>query len=439
EAGAGLINLGGGALVGLGSFGTVNVGLSASHSPSGSGGQVYADYQVQWQGVTLSIGTQRALGNYDDLASATANYSYNPALMQTSAYGTTPLNATNTNISPRPPRALDRISVATPLFDSKSSISFGAINLVQQDGVVSRLVTASFTRALPWKQATFYTTAFGDVGTHKNVGVTAGISFALSSGVNASVGAIADRKIGGALTADISRNQELVEDTGGWRLRGGGGGQNPFGQADGSYRTSVGQLQASAVQSKYNTTLTGQFEGSIAVLGGAPTFGNKITSGFAVVDAGAPGVPITQDNRVLGVTGPSGRYLVSHLRTWQSNSVGIDASNMPVAFDAASTSEIIAPRDKSGVYVHFGEAKKSRSAVVVFKDAAGRPLGVGSRGHIEGQSESFLVGYDGRAYIRDLASTNVALLDLGDRDCRASFDYEPEDGRQGLVKGVVCR
>ncbi|MDB5543126.1 MAG: sigma-fimbriae usher protein, partial [Hyphomicrobiales bacterium] len=319
------------------------------------------------------------------------------------------------------------------------SISFGAVNLVQQDGVVSRLVTASFTRSLPWKQATFYATAFGDVGTTRNIGITAGISFALSPGVNTTVGAIADRRYGGALTADIAKNQEPIDNTGGWRVRGGAGGQNTFGEADGSYRTSVGQLQASAVQNKYNTTVTGQFDGSVAFVGGAPTFGNKITSGFAVVDAGAPGVPITQDNRVLGVTGPSGRYLVSNLRTWESNSVGIDASNMPVAFDAASTSETIAPRDKSGVYVRFGEAKKSRSAVVVFKDPAGKPLGVGSRGRIEGQSESFVVGYDGRAYIRDLASTNVALLDLGDRDCRASFDYEPEDGRQGLVKGVVCQ
>ncbi len=439
EAGAGLVNLGGGALVGLGNFGTANVGLAASHAPGGSGGQIYADYQVQWGDMTFSIGTQRALGNYNDLASVTANYNYNPALTQTSAYGTVPIGAINTYVSPRPPRALDRISVATPLFDGKSSISFGAVNLVQQDCTVSRLLTASFTRTLPWKQATFYTTAYGDFGTTRNFGITAGISFALSSGVNATVGALADRQNGGALTADIAKNQEPIDNTGGWRLRGGAGGQNTFGEADGSYRTSVGQLQASAVQSKYNTSVTGQFDGSIAFVGGAPTFGNKITSGFAVVDAGAPGVPITQDNRVVGVTGRSGRYLVSNLRTWESNSVGIDASQMPVAFDATSTSETVAPRDKSGVYVRFGEQKKSRSAIVIFKDASGKPLSVGSRGRIEGQSDSFLVGYDGRAYIRDLARTNVALLDLGDRDCRASFDYEPEDGRQGLVKGVVCQ
>jgi outer membrane usher protein len=437
EAGAGLVNVGGGALVGFGSFGTANIGIAASRTPGGSGGQIYGDYQVQWQGATFSIGTQRTLGDYDDLASVTANYNNNPALTQTGPYGVVPLRAINTYASPRPPRALDRVSIATRLFE-KSTISFGAINLVQQDGAVSRLLTASFTRTLPWKQATLYATSFADFGTRKNIGVTGGISFALS-GVNASVGAVSDRQNGGALTADISKNQEAVDNTGGWRVRGGAGGQNMFGQADGSYRTSVGQLQASAMQSKYNTTVTGQFDGSIAFVGGAPTFGNKITSGFAVVDAGAAGVPITQDNRVLGVTGPSGRYLVSNLRTWEGNSVGIDATNMPVAFDATTTSETIAPRDKSGVYVRFGEQKKSRAAVVIFKDAAGKPLGVGSRGHIEGQSDSFLVGYDGRAYIRDLASTNVALLDLGDRDCRASFDYEPEDGRQGLVKGVVCQ
>ena len=229
---------------------------------------------------------------------------------------------------------------------------------MQQDCTVSRLLTASFTRTLPWKQATFYTTAYGDFGTTRNFGITAGISFALSSGVNATVGALADRQSGGALTADIAKNQEPIDNTGGWRVRGGAGGQNTFAEADGSYRTSVGQLQASAVQSKYNTSVTGQFDGSIAFVGGAPTFGNKITSGFAVVDAGAPDVPITQDNRVIGVTGRSGRYLVSNLRTWESNSVGIDASQMPVAFDATSTSETVAPRDKSGVYLRFGEPKE---------------------------------------------------------------------------------
>lgn len=438
EGGAGLGKLGGGAIIGLGNFGTLNVSVAASRAQAALGGQIYADYQIQWRDITFSIGTQRTFGAYNDLASVTAGAAYDPAMTNGSQNGTAPQGTTISHASSRAPRALDRISISTPIFDDRSTASLSAVNLVQQDNTFSRLALATFTRTLPWKQATLFVTGFGDWGTNRNLGVTAGMSFPLSPSVNSRVGATADLQNRTALMADIGMTQEPIDNTGGWRVRG-GAGQSTFGQAEGSYRTSVGQVQATVSQNNNDTMMTGQFDGAIAFMGGGATLGNKMTSSFAVVDAGAPGVPVTQDHRTLGVTGRSGRYLVPNLRTWENNVVGINAIDMPVAFDAASTSEIVAPRDKSGVYVKFGEVKKSTSAIVIFHDAGGKPIRVGSVGRVEGQEDTFLVGYDGRAYIRDLSPKNEVRIDLGDRDCRASFDFAPQDGRQGLVKAVACR
>ncbi len=427
EGGAGLINGGFGAIASLGAFGTSNVALSGSHSRHGNGGQIYADWQGQWRQFTLSLGTQRTFGGYDDLASVTANTTVDPALIGSTNF-----------VSPRPPKALDRIAFGMPVYDEHSTFSLGAINLVQQDKTVSRLITASLSRSLPWRQATFFATAFSQTGSTKNYGVFAGVSFVLSDGVYASAGANYDKARGASAAADISKSQLAVDDTYGYRVRAGLGG-GAFGQVDGSYRSSLGQAAASVTQNSAGTTATGEFEGSIAMLGGGVFAGNKVDSGFAVVDAGAPGVTVTQDNRAIGKTGWTGKYLVPNLRPYDANIVGIDPQTLPPSFEAGKTTEVVAPRGNAGVAVTFGAQSNADAAIVVFVDAAGKPLAAGLKGHLDGQEASFLVGHDGRAYVRALSQANAATIDLGAASCRAEFAFTPNPGYQTVVRGVLCQ
>jgi outer membrane usher protein len=89
--------------------------------------------------------------------------------------------------------------------------------------------------------------------------------------------------------------------------------------------------------------------------------------------------------------------------------------------------------------VNFGGRTGVQSAIVVFTGPDGKPLQLGARGRLEGQGETFLVGHDGRAYVKDLGPTNSVVIELLDKECRATFTYAPTEGRQGIVRGVVCR
>lgn len=98
------------------------------------------------------------------------------------------------------------------------------------------------------------------------------------------------------------------------------------------------------------------------------------------------------------------------------------------------------PADRSGVVVKFGVTRGSEAALVSFVDANGTPLPVGLTGTLEGNGETFAIGYDGETYIRGLQSSNVAAIELDDgSSCRAVFPYRSNPGQQVAIRKVVCR
>lgn len=437
EGGAGLANGGAGAIARLGPFGTLNLAGAGSHSAYGTGAQAYGEWQTQFRRFSFSFGMQRTFGNYDDLASVTARIAQQPTynqVPQPDAWNVPQLNRFNA----RAPRELDRAAVSFPLFDDRASMSLGVVNLVQKDGTTSRLFTASLSRSFAWFPATLFANAYADRGDKKSLGASIGLNFPLMDGLQGSVSGNGSRDSRSALTAEIAKPQRLVDDTSGFRLRG-GYGPNTFGQADASYRSAYGQVSGSAIQTRNSTQATAQLEGSVAVMGGGVFVGNKVDTAFAVVDAGAPGVSVMQDHRFVGKTNFMGKMLVPNLRPWERNVLGIDPEGQPVDYDASKVVEVIAPRGNSGVVVNFGGHANVVSAIVVFVGPDGKPLQPGFKGHLAGKDETFLVGHDGRAYVRDLANENVAVIDLLDRECRARFGFTPTPGRQGIVRGVVCQ
>ena len=436
EGGAGLVNAGAGFITALGALGTFNLAATGSKSPYGSGGHAYADWQTRLGSVSFSLGAQRTFATYDDLASVTARLwreqQYNLWDPGAIAYATT----INPNI--RAPRAMDRASVGFPLFDDRTSMSLGLVHLQQQDRTTSKLLTATIMRSFPWMQASLYASAYADRGDTKSLGFYVGLSFPITDGIYGSVGGTSSKDQRGALTAEVAKSQPQVDGAWGGRLRG-SMGQNTSGQADLSYRSGYGQVSGSVIQDRYSTLATAQLDGSLALMGGGVFLGNKVDTAFAVVDAGAPGVTVTQDNNPIGKTNFMGKFLVPNLRPWESNRLGIDPEGLSVDFDAAKVAEVMAPRGNSGVYVNFGGRTHVISGIVVFVGADGKPLQAGYKGHLDGKSDIFLVGHDGRAYVKDLSTSNVAIIDMLDRECRASFAFSAEPGRQGIVRGVTCQ
>jgi outer membrane usher protein len=88
--------------------------------------------------------------------------------------------------------------------------------------------------------------------------------------------------------------------------------------------------------------------------------------------------------------------------------------------------------------IDFTVKTDAKPAIVVFQGADGQPLAAGAQGQIEG-GDSFAVGYDGRAYIKNLGPTNNATVTLANGECHATFAYEAHAGEQVVISPVVCR
>ena len=143
-------------------------------------------------------------------------------------------------------------------------------------------------------------------------------------------------------------------------------------------------------------------------MGSGVFFGNRIDDSFAVVDVGAADVEVFHENRPVGRTGARGKIMIPHLRSHQRNRIAIDPGKLPVDAHVARTDEVVVPASKSGLHLDFGVKAQDNSAVVILQDGQGRPLRAGLRGRIDGGEGAFVVGYDGRAFMRRLGSSNTA-------------------------------
>ncbi len=88
--------------------------------------------------------------------------------------------------------------------------------------------------------------------------------------------------------------------------------------------------------------------------------------------------------------------------------------------------------------LNFAVQTDAKPAIVVFKGADGQPIAAGASGSVEG-GESFTVGYDGRAYIKNLGPENKVTIAMVDRECHASFAYEARPNEQVVISGVTCQ
>jgi outer membrane usher protein len=443
EAGVGVANGGVGAVAGLRQLGNVAFSLAASRSGGSFGAQMFASYSYfSPYGISLNFSTQRTLGAYQDLASRSALHSNGEAIFASGISASSFSSPSLFGVYGLPPRAVDRISIGAPALGGSASLALAQVVVGGQDAPFaaqrnSRLVTASYSRQLPF-DGNLFVTAYANFSGSKDKGLFVGVSFPLGAGVRATLGAQSvpdpfrrNDRIGG--NAQLQKSMGGAIGDYGWWLNV-TQGQNRLLGGGASYRSSLGTARIEATQQGRLANGSAQFEGSVAIADMSVVPGPPVYDSFAVVSAGLPGVTVLQDNRAVGQTNFFGKMLVPNLRSYESNKVAIDPDSLPADAIPAITKETVSPMYRSGVAVDFGVKTDVKSVVLILTDPSGKLIETGSRGRLEG-GDAFVVGYDGRAYVRGLSSeSNVVVVDLGERDCRATFNYDPGAGANSEVK-----
>jgi outer membrane usher protein len=422
---AGMYNGGAGILTRTGNFGILSAAASGSWYQGQGGLQTYLSFETKVWGVSLSASSTRTFMSYNDVASVTA-----PVINALTAFNI-PVSTGSS-----PPKAIDRITAGFRLPDY-STLGLSFVHLQPASGAASNLLSAAWSRAA-FAQSQVFVTAFADVSNRRNYGAFAGISIPIGAATSITSGATSS-KSGTSFTTDASRPLASQPGSYGWRVRDSEGAVVDRSAAV-SYRSSVATIQAGVEQSQGSVVRgEAQVDGAVATMGGGVFVSNRIDDSFAVVDAGTPGVPVLYENRPVGETNSSGKLLVPNLRAYGKNTISIDPKGLGVNDEIETTEEVVAPADRSGVLVSFKTKTNVQAAVVILVGANGRPLAVGSKGKRDGGGDAdFVVGYDGRAFVKDLKGANSVTVSLEKGECHASFDYAAVSDRQVMIGPVSC-
>ncbi|MGX1785511.1 fimbria/pilus outer membrane usher protein [Bosea sp. NPDC055332] len=440
-------NAGLGAVVGLGPVGLVSAAGAGSWRNGATGGLAYLAFETRLGAFSFFASSQRSFGDYHDLASATAS----PSALGTLAFNTSSNTAASTT-DPRgwswlqlPPRAVDRISIGLPAPFIGGGLNLGFAQLKEVGGRTSRIVNASYSRALP-RGGSFYTTVYTDLATRGSAGIFAGLSFPFGGNITSSAGFT---RSGGswALAADLSQPIQQEPGSIGWRLRDvEGAGSQRYRSASVAYRGNYGQVEGGISQSAGRIAGTAQLDGALVAAGGGLFLANRIDDAFAIARVGAADVDVLHENRVVARTGANGTALIPNLRSYQSNRISIDPRGLPVTALAETTQEIAAPPDRAGVVVDFAVRSAVNAAIVVLHGRDGQPLPAGTRGALQpglrgvaSPAPDFIVGYDGRAFVEHLGTDNEIRIRLADGECSARFPFTSQEGVQVTIGPVPCR
>lgn len=214
-------------------------------------------------------------------------------------------------------------------------------------------------------------------------------------------------------TLQMQRNLPAGEGFG-YRLR---AGDDEHYQAGATLQTERATFTAEAASFAGRDGYRVGVSGGVAVAGGGVFPSRRIDGSFAIIKVSDyAGVRVYRDNQEVTRTDERGLALVTRLRAYQENPVGIEQADLPLDAEVETLQLKLTPALRSGVVVDF-PVRASRGAAfrLVGEDGAALPPGAVVR--IEGLAQEFPVGYDGRAFVTGLAPDSRLLAEWGGRRC----------------------
>lgn len=188
-------------------------------------------------------------------------------------------------------------------------------------------------------------------------------------------------------------------------------------------------VEASRVDSNQGVRAAAAF--GLAWIDGGLYAARPIRDSFALVDARAPNVRVTLDNRPAGVTGANGKTLVIGLRAFEENSLGIRVDDLPEGVPAIADEIALVPAARAGAIVRF-PVEQGRAGEIQVLDEMRAPLAAGVILVRESDGARFPVGENGRVYVEGVHRA-LRLTRLGAESCAAIVTPETLTGEREVT------
>lgn len=399
--------------------------LAAGHSDySGSQGQfAYGALRTTLFGAAIEASMLRASSGFTDLAYATG----------ADFVGAGSLTADRSLLEF--PTAQDVVSLSVPV--GRDGVSLG-FSYVRSERAASRdeIVSVSYGQNFEKRNISFNVTGAHDLETD-NTRFSAFLTMPTGKRTFSQASASVDGDSGSRQGLSLVRALGDAEGDYGYQAQLDLGDDSPAWQVAASIRSRAGRGEAALRRTGGAVSGHARFDGALVFMGGKLAAGNQVRDGFAIVDAGARDVPVYLQNREVARTGRSGRALVPGLSSYGQNRISINVDELPEGVSYNATAMDVIPARRSGALVEFGGVSASDSALVILRDTSGDYLPVGSEVVLDG--ESFVVGYDGAAFIKGLGPRNTVKVRTKSGTCTARFAFTAAEGPQTVIDPVVCK
>jgi len=394
----------------VGLLGTVSASYARSSAQGVKGSQYGASYQFQRGAFSLGASTQRSTGSYRDVASM---YGGTPTLRNDNAY----------------------VGV-----DGGRLGSF-ALNYayLQQAGQPRyRYGGASWSRTFA-QGVTISLSANQNLDDRSDRSVFLNLTFNWGQGISAHTSA---SRAKGSNTYSAGISHTSSDQTGwNWNLQAQQADQQPA-NASGQVnkRTQYMDLNAGVNGAGNSQNAYAGASGSLVAMGGGLFASRRIYDSFAVISTdGVPDVPVKNQNHLIGNTDSQGLLLAPSLRSYESNKISIDPTNLPIDMHIERINLDAVPRYASGINVKF-TMQRIHAASMILRRPDGRNVAMGSQVFLNGGAQpAGWVGYDGRLYLEGLQPDNRLTVQDDATTCSVHFAYHAKAGTLPEMGPLPCR
>lgn len=352
--------------VGTHPLGTLNVGMSASRGPDGTGSALSVGAERQGRSISFNLQAKRATRHFVQLGEL--------------------LGAS--------PRSTVTAGMSLPIGDGGFGASFTRHTTWQGDR--HRLVTANYSRRIG---------RVGQIGIYAlqsfapDRQLTVGVMLTFSLDARTSLSSEFVRQDGEARnTVQVQRSLPAGN---GWGFRALAGSDDHY-LASVAVQTDRGTFSVEGADRFGQTGYRAGASGGIAFAGGGIFPSRRIDDSFAVVKVGDfANVRIYRENQEVARTDDNGLALVTRLRAYQRNTLGIEQRDLPIEAEIDVLELKLAPALRSGIFAAF-PTRPGRGASLRLIDERGQPLPPGMVAWVDGSALTYPIGFDGRVFAAGL-------------------------------------
>lgn len=200
---------------------------------------------------------------------------------------------------------------------------------------------------------------------------------------------------------------------------------------------------ASLFMYRYGKSSVQQLEltGGVVYMDGGIYRTGPIYNSIALVKVGdLPGVPVYNNNMLVGYTNSKGKALVPDVLPYVPSEIRLDQRKLPLDANFSEITVKTAPKWKTGVIIDF-EIYKAKNAQMTLVDNHHKIVNFDRDVIIEGIKDQLFVGYNGKVYITDIGNLTFLKGKACEGDECCSFNAPVDDSSKDPILDlgeVIC-